>query len=66
MNPIKKSIIFLLKIKCEICQDKSFCKVKQYYSKMDNPTVKDLQNLNKCLFYKKEPISNKLKLKNIW
>ncbi len=57
MNYIKYTIDYLLNFKCLTCQDKSFCKLKKYYHQMENPTAKDIENLSKCLFYKKQKIS---------
>ncbi len=52
-EPIKESINYLIRFKCAVCKDNAFCKLKYYYTQIDNLQLKDLQNLNKCLFYKK-------------
>ncbi len=54
VNPIKFSIDYIINLKCQNCQDKTFCKLQEYYQKLENPTIKDLEKLTKCLFYKKE------------
>lgn len=52
-NPIKFSINYIISLKCENCTDKKFCKLKDYYKQLEKPTITDLENLTKCLYYKK-------------
>ncbi len=54
VNPIKYSIDYIINLKCQNCQDKTFCKLQNYYKALENPKVTDLEKLTKCLFYKKE------------
>jgi len=59
MNPIKYSINYMLNLKCQNCQDKKFCKLQEYYQELKNPKIHDLENLTKCLYYKKQQFSIK-------
>ncbi|MDW5298737.1 MAG: hypothetical protein SA378_01145 [Sedimentibacter sp.] len=63
VNPLKYSINYMLNLKCQNCQDKTFCKLQEYYKKLENPTIQDLENLTKCLYYKKQEISIKYRNK---
>lgn len=54
VNPIKYSIDYIIRIKCLNCTDKTFCKLKTYYEKLEQPKITDLEKLTKCLYYKKE------------
>lgn len=55
-NPLKYSINYVISIKCTNCEDISFCKLKTYYDKLDNPKITDLEKLTKCLYYKKSGV----------
>jgi len=59
MSPIKFAINQILEKKCLNCKDVSFCKLIYYYQKIDNPTIKHLENLTKCIYYKKNIVTTK-------
>lgn len=54
MDPVKYAIYQVINTKCVECKDFSFCKLPEYYHKIEQPNIKDLINLKKCLFYKKQ------------
>lgn len=58
--PIKQAINNMLVKKCSNCNDKTFCKLQTYYKNIEKPTIKDLENLTKCLYYKKNLLSRKM------
>ena len=55
-KPLKHLISYIINTKCSSCLDISFCKLKYYYSILENPKIHDLNNLTKCLFYKKQAL----------
>ncbi len=64
MDPVKYAIYHEINKKCGVCSDFSFCKLPEYYHKLENPDIKDLLNIKKCLFFKKDKIT--LKIENSW
>ena len=54
MDPVKYAIYQEINKKCAVCSDFSFCKLPEFYHKLENPDIKDLLNIKKCLFYKKQ------------
>jgi hypothetical protein len=60
MDPKKFTINFLIEIKCKKCTDISFCKLYEYYKNVEKPTIKNINNLTNCLYYKKDLVSKKI------
>ena len=54
MDPVKYVLYKIINKKCTECKDFSFCKLPFYYNKLEEPTIKDLLNLKRCLFFKKQ------------
>ncbi len=54
MEPVKYAIYQVINTKCVECKDFTFCKLPGYYYELKNPTEKDLSNLKKCIFFKKQ------------
>lgn len=63
MNLIKLSINQIMQKKCLNCKDKSICKLKTYYESTENLTIKDLEKITGCIFYKKQLPSVKIQNK---
>lgn len=48
----KYAIERAIQTKCTKCQDSSFCKLTDMYKQLEKITVKNIAQLERCLFYK--------------
>ena len=53
---IKRQINYLINFRCANCQDGTFCKIPAMVKSIENPDLKTMNYISRCLFYKKKAV----------
>lgn len=55
-KPIMQQINYMINFRCGNCQDVVFCKIPAMVKNIENPDLKTLNYITRCLFYKKKAV----------